>query len=168
MSESRGHTNGAERSESGARFPQHLTETGRQIRGDAQNLVTHVSEAGTELQSYVTDMVRERPLATIGVMAGIGYLLGGGLSSRLSVLALGVGTRFAMAVAAREMSSWALQAGGGDQRSRGMLTQGREQGREQGQQNREQGRAKEQGQQGQGKEQNRSGQSGQGGSSQTH
>lgn len=164
MSESRGHTNGAERSEGGARFPQHLTETGRQIRGDAQNLVTHVSEAGTELQSYVTDMVRERPLATIGVMAGIGYLLGGGLSSRLSVLALGVGTRFAMAVAAREMSSWALQGGGsdGDQRSRGMLSQGRS---EQGQQNREQGRGKEQGQ---GKEQNRAGQPGQGGSSQTH
>jgi ElaB/YqjD/DUF883 family membrane-anchored ribosome-binding protein len=165
MSESRGHTNGAERSEGGARFPQHLTETGRQIRGDAQNLVTHVSEAGTELQSYVTDMVRERPLATIGVMAGIGYLLGGGLSSRLSVLALGVGTRLAMAVAAREMSSWALQgAGGGDQRSRGMLSQGRS---EQGQQNREQGRGREQGQ-AQGKEQNRGGQSGQGGSSQTH
>lgn len=137
MSESRGHTNGAERSDGGARFPQHLTETGRQIRGDAQNLVTHVSEAGTELQSYVTDMVRERPLATLGVAAGIGYLLGGGLSSRLTVLALGVGTRLAMAVAAREMGAWALvPAGTGEQRSRGQQGQGQAMGKEQNKESR--------------------------------
>lgn len=125
MSDPRAQTNGAERAEGDARFPKHLTETGRQIRGDAQNLVTHVSEAGTELQSYVTDMVRDRPLVTLGVAAGVGYLLGGGLSSRLSVLALGVGTRFAMALAARELGAWTLQpAGGADARSRSPRTQG--------------------------------------------
>ncbi len=112
MSESRGHTNGEEKSAGGARFPQQLGEAGRQIRGDAQNLVTHVSEAGNELQTYVADMARDRPLGILAVAAGIGYVLGGGLSSRLSVLALGVGTRFAMALAAREMGSWATQAAG--------------------------------------------------------
>jgi ElaB/YqjD/DUF883 family membrane-anchored ribosome-binding protein len=114
----RGHTNGAETSDSGARFPQHLTETGRQIRGDAQNLVSHVSEAGTELQSYVTDMVRERPLATLGVAAGIGFLLGGGLTTRLTVLALGAGTRFAFALAAKEMSAALLPSSGDRQQQR--------------------------------------------------
>ena len=153
MSDSRGHTNGAESSQGGAKFPQHLSEAGRQIRGDAQQLASHVSEAGTELQSYVTEMVRERPLATLGVVAGIGYLLGGGLSSRLTVLALGVGTRFAMAMAAREMSSWATQPIGGDQQgARKQIGQGKEQN----QQNREQNK------------ESRGGQPGQGGSSQTH
>jgi ElaB/YqjD/DUF883 family membrane-anchored ribosome-binding protein len=135
----RGHTNGAESSEGGARFPQHLTETGRQIRGDAQNLVSHVSEAGTELQSYVTDMVRERPLATLGVAAGIGFLLGGGLTSRLTVLALGAGTRFAFALAAKEMSAALLPASSGDrqqQRLRGPQDRGQSAGKDQNKESR--------------------------------
>jgi ElaB/YqjD/DUF883 family membrane-anchored ribosome-binding protein len=135
----RGHTNGAESSEGGARFPQHLTETGRQIRGDAQNLVSHVSEAGTELQSYVTDMVRERPLATLGVAAGIGFLLGGGLTTRLTVLALGAGTRFAFALAAREMSAAFLPANSGDrqqQQLRGPQDRGQSTGKEQNKESR--------------------------------
>jgi ElaB/YqjD/DUF883 family membrane-anchored ribosome-binding protein len=118
MTEQRSQTNGAEKSsESGARFPQHLTEAGRQIQGDARQLVTHVSEAGGELQSYISQTARERPLTILAVAAGVGYVLGGGLSSRLTVLALGVGTRFAMAMAAREMGSWAMQGSGqGEQR----------------------------------------------------
>jgi ElaB/YqjD/DUF883 family membrane-anchored ribosome-binding protein len=162
MSESR-HTNGAERSEGTTRIPQQLTEAGRQIRGDAQQLVTHVSEARTEVQTYVTDMVRERPLATLGVAAGIGYLLGGGLSSRLTVLALGVGTRFAMALAAREMSSWTLQSAG-----EGGQVPGRQQG-QLGQQKQSQQQG-QQGQHGRGEQSRESGGSvsGSGGSSQTH
>lgn len=122
------HTNGAEKSETdgGARFPQHLTDAGRQIRGDAQNLVTHVSEASSELQSYVTEVARERPLAILAAAAGVGYVLGGGLSSRLTVLALGVGTRLAMALAAREVSSWAAQPIG-DSRSPQQLSGRRQQ-----------------------------------------
>jgi ElaB/YqjD/DUF883 family membrane-anchored ribosome-binding protein len=134
----RGHTNGAETSDGGARFPQHLTETGRQIRGDAQNLVSHVSEAGTELQSYVTDMVRERPLATLGVAAGIGFLLGGGLTTRLTVLALGAGTRFAFALAAKEMSAALMPASSGErqqQRLRGPQDKGQS-GKEQNKESR--------------------------------
>jgi ElaB/YqjD/DUF883 family membrane-anchored ribosome-binding protein len=121
MSEERSHTNGAEKSQSGGTmFPAQLSQATRQIRGDAQTLVTHVSEAGGELQSYVTDAVRERPIGTLAVAAGIGFLLGGGLSSRLTAIAFGIGTRFAMAMAAREMGQWTLQSAGGSRReSRG-------------------------------------------------
>lgn len=125
MTEER-HTNGAEKSSSGGTyFPAQLSERGRQIRGDAQNLATHVSEAGGELQSYVTDAVRERPIGTLAVAAGVGFVLGGGLSSRLTAIALGIGTRFAMAMAAREMSQWTLQpAGGGGPRREPRGSQG--------------------------------------------
>jgi hypothetical protein len=161
MSESRGHTNGAERSEQGTQFPQHLSEAGRQIRGDAQNLVTHVSEAGNELQFYLREVARDRPLGVLAVAAGVGYLLGGGLSSRLTVLALGVGTRFAMAVAAREMGGWALQSGNQQRQLGG--SQGQREG-QQGQQGQGQGQRRE----GQNREGRGGGQSGSGGSSQTH
>jgi hypothetical protein len=69
------------------------------------------------LQTYVTQQVRERPVATLAAAAGVGYLLGGGLSSRLTLLMFGFATRFGMAIAAREMGSWAREGeyGGGGQ-----------------------------------------------------
>jgi ElaB/YqjD/DUF883 family membrane-anchored ribosome-binding protein len=98
-----------ERRRSGGSSPSRdaFQERGRQIQGDAQKLVSHVQEASGELQTYIQESVRERPMTTLAAAAGVGFLLGGGLSSRLTVLMLGLGTRFAMAVAAREMSSWA-------------------------------------------------------------
>ena len=89
-----------------------IAQRGRQLQGDAQKLVEHVQEARGELQTYISETARERPMTTLAAAAGIGFLLGGGLSSRLTVLALGLGTRLAMAVAAREMGTWASQQTG--------------------------------------------------------
>jgi len=124
-SESRGSNqpgNGADEQErrraggGGSREMSALAERGRQFQSDAQKLVGHVQEARGEIQTYVTQQVRERPVATLAAAAGVGYLLGGGLSSRLTLLMFGFATRFGMAVAAREMGSWAsegLTGGGG-------------------------------------------------------
>ncbi|HXC51772.1 MAG TPA: hypothetical protein VN634_12855 [Candidatus Limnocylindrales bacterium] len=112
MSETRNQvTNGSdeqnERRRSGNASRESLANRGRQLQGDAQKLVGHVQEARSELQTFLTDTVRERPVATLAAAAGIGYVLGGGLSSRLTVLMLGFATRFGLAVAAREMGTWA-------------------------------------------------------------
>jgi len=89
-----------------------LADTGRQLQSDAQRLLSHADQARNELQGYLTQSVRERPVATLATAAGVGYLLGGGLSSRLTVLMVGIATRLAMAVAAREMGSWATEGAG--------------------------------------------------------
>jgi len=112
MAESRNQTgNGAdeqnEQRRSGIASRDSLADRGRQLQGDAQKLVGHAQEARSELQTYLTQSVRERPVATLAAAAGVGYVLGGGLSSRLTVLMFGIATRFALAVAAREMGTWA-------------------------------------------------------------
>jgi hypothetical protein len=68
-----------------------------------------VQEAADSAQHYLTEQVARRPYRTLGVAAGIGYVLGGGLSSRLTTLVFGAATRLAMALAARELGARLLQ-----------------------------------------------------------
>ena len=75
----------------------------RQIRHDAHALAASVQDATKGLQGYLTDRVHRRPYVTLGVAAGVGYVLGGGLRSRLTAVLLGAATRLALAVAAREL-----------------------------------------------------------------
>jgi ElaB/YqjD/DUF883 family membrane-anchored ribosome-binding protein len=77
----------------------------RQIRHDAHALAAAVQEATHELERYLTEQVEERPYTTLGVAAGVGYVLGGGLRSRLTAVLLGAATRFAVALAARELAA---------------------------------------------------------------
>lgn len=96
-----------------------LMQSGKQIRNDMQQLYGHVQETGEELQAYLTEQVQQRPYTVLGTAAAIGYLLGGGLSSKITLMAFGVVTRFAMALAAREMASRAATAGSGSGDSAG-------------------------------------------------
>ena len=82
-----------------------LSDYGRQIQHDAAALTATVQEATTGLESHLTAQVTRHPYGTLGVAAGIGYVLGGGLSSRLTVALFGAATRLAMALAARELGS---------------------------------------------------------------
>lgn len=74
----------------------------RQIQHDAHSLAAAVQEATNGLEGYLTEHVHRRPYVTLGVAAGVGYVLGGGLRSRLTAVLLGAATRVALAVAARE------------------------------------------------------------------
>ncbi len=76
----------------------------RQIHHDAHALATAVQGAADDVGRYLTEQVEQRPFTTIGVAAGVGYVLGGGLRSRLTALLLGTATRVAMALAARELA----------------------------------------------------------------
>lgn len=88
-----------------------LAEHGRQIQHDAEALAGAVEEATAGVQRYLTAQVEQRPLTTLGVAAGVGYVLGGGLSARLTVVLLGAATRLATAVVAREIGNRVLQSG---------------------------------------------------------
>ena len=93
----------------GAAPPRHearlLSDYGRQIQHDAYALTSTVQDVTTGVEGYLTARVTGHPYGTLGVAAGIGYVLGGGLSSRLTAALLGTATRLAMALAARELGA---------------------------------------------------------------
>lgn len=80
-----------------------LADHGRQIQHDAEALAAHVRDATSSVQHYLTAQVEQRPMTTLGVAAGLGYLLGGGLSSKLTLLMFAAATRLGAAVIAREV-----------------------------------------------------------------
>jgi ElaB/YqjD/DUF883 family membrane-anchored ribosome-binding protein len=86
-----------------------LGDHSRQIQHDAEALAAAVRDATDGVQRYLTAQVKQRPFTTLGVAAGVGYVLGGGLSSRLTVVLLGAATRVASALVARELGTRILQ-----------------------------------------------------------
>ncbi len=88
-----------------------LGEHGRRIQHDAEALATTFRDAGDGVQRYLTAQVEKRPLITLGMAAGAGYILGGGLSLRLTAFLLGAMTRLGTALVARELGSRLLQGG---------------------------------------------------------
>ena len=80
-----------------------LSDHCRRINQDAHALAAAVQDATSGVEGYLTERVQSRPYVTLGVAAGVGYVLGGGLGSRLTGLLLGAATRVALAVAAREL-----------------------------------------------------------------
>ena len=92
-----------------ANGPGSLGAHARQIQHDAETLAAAVCDATDEVQRYLTAQVEQRPFSTVGVAAGVGYVLGGGLSSRLTAVLLGTATRVATALVARELGARILQ-----------------------------------------------------------
>lgn len=75
----------------------------RQLHHDAHALAAAMQDATNGLEGYLTERVHNRPYVTLGVAAGVGYVLGGGLRSRLTAVLLAAATRVALAAAAREL-----------------------------------------------------------------
>ena len=82
-----------------------LGDHGRQIHHDAHALAAAVQDATDDLECYLTEQVEERPYTTLGVAAGVGYVLGGGIRSRLTAVLLGAATRLATVLAVRELGA---------------------------------------------------------------
>ena len=91
--------------------PQSLGDHARQIHHEAEALAAAVRDATDDVQRYLTAQVERRPFTTLGMAAGVGFVLGGGLSARLTVVLLGTATRLATAVAARELSARIMRHG---------------------------------------------------------
>jgi len=77
----------------------------RQIHHDAHALAAAVQGAADDLERYLTEQVEERPYTTLGVAAGVGFVLGGGLRSRLTAVLFGAARKLAVALAAREIAA---------------------------------------------------------------
>ena len=97
--------NGASGPQRQPRQPQSLGDHARHIHHDAATLAAEVRGTTADLERYLTDQVQRRPYSTLGVAAGIGYILGGGLRSRLTAVLLSTATRVAMALVARELGT---------------------------------------------------------------
>ena len=88
-----------------SQHPRSLGDHGREIHDDALALAAAAQSATEGVQRYLTEQVEERPYRTLGMAAGIGYVLGGGLSSRLTAVLFAAATRLATALAARELGA---------------------------------------------------------------
>lgn len=100
------HGNGAAGG-SGARLQgrRSIGEHGRRIHRDAAALAAEVQGTTADLEHYLTEQVARRPYRTLGVAAGIGYVVGGGLRSRLTAVVLTTLARVAVALVARELGA---------------------------------------------------------------
>jgi len=70
-----------------------VVETGQHLREDANLMAETFTDAATEIQVYLREQATRRPYAALGAAAGIGFVLGGGLSLRLTSTLLTIGGR---------------------------------------------------------------------------
>jgi ElaB/YqjD/DUF883 family membrane-anchored ribosome-binding protein len=82
----------------------------RQLRHDAATLATEVQSASDDLETYVKDRARRHPYGTLGVAAGFGYVLGGGLRSPLTMMIFGIAARAVAGQIANELSVMAVRS----------------------------------------------------------
>lgn len=82
-----------------------LGDHGRRIRRDAAALAAEVRDTTADLEHFIAQQVEQRPYLTLGVAAGIGFALGGGIGSRLSIVLFSAVSRIATAVVVREVSA---------------------------------------------------------------
>lgn len=77
--------------------------TPTELRDAWDDVSSSVGDLYRAADAFVSEQARERPHVTLGLAAGVGFLLGGGLSSRLGGTLLSMGTRV---LAARFLEDW--------------------------------------------------------------
>jgi len=82
-----------------------VVEQSRRVRADVEGLVSAVFEARSEWEAVLRERLTQRPYVGLATAAGLGYVLGAGLSPGLIRAAFGVGTRVAFAVMARRLAA---------------------------------------------------------------
>jgi len=74
-----------------------------ELRDAWDEVVTSTGELYRSADAFATEQVSLRPHAVLGVAAGVGFILGGGLASRMGSTLLTVGARM---VASRFLEGW--------------------------------------------------------------
>ncbi len=93
-------------SEPNARRPRPANATQnprRQLTQDAESLMQDVRDVVDGVQEYLERQVKERPYTTVAIAAGAGYVLGGGLATRVNRTLFSLASRIAIGVLAREI-----------------------------------------------------------------
>ncbi|MEZ4268301.1 MAG: hypothetical protein R3F39_18205 [Myxococcota bacterium] len=83
---------------------QQLSRAGRVVAGDAQRLKGSATRLADTATTQVRDALIASPYAAVGVAAGIGFVLAGGLTSPLARTAFRIGSRIAVS---RAMAAFA-------------------------------------------------------------
>jgi hypothetical protein len=77
----------------------------REIGAEARALGGTVEGTVQDAEAYLRDRMRTHPYVMLAAAGGIGYVLGGGLPSRLTTFLLALGTRMALEVGARQLTA---------------------------------------------------------------
>jgi hypothetical protein len=80
-----------------------LHDVACELGASAQQLLRSIEAAGHEVEALLRERVERKPYGTLGAALGLGYVLGGGLPTRLTSALLVVVSRIALAAAAREI-----------------------------------------------------------------
>lgn len=107
-----------DRNEASGRFDRPQSEPGgsaerlqgefRRAREDTEAVVEDLRKLSAELGSLLRERLESHPYLTLGVSAGIGYVLGGGLPKGSPALAIGLTTRMAASWLLRELGGAAV------------------------------------------------------------
>lgn len=81
------------------RIFEHTTD----LKEEAKDLATSVSELSKEVSFVLKEQLDQRPFAVLGVAAACGYVLGGGLPSRITRAGLGIAARIGMGMLVRQV-----------------------------------------------------------------
>jgi len=74
-----------------------LQRRGRRVRQDTWALASGMEQAVDEIENLLSAQMERRPYVTLATVAGVGYVAGGGIPSRLTRLIIDMGTRVAIA-----------------------------------------------------------------------
>lgn len=87
----------------GHEYRNRIFEHTQEAKEEAQMLASSLGELSQDLSSYLQEQVRTRPWAVLGVAAGVGYLLGGGIPSRITRAGMSMAARMSMGVLMRQL-----------------------------------------------------------------
>ena len=89
-----------------------IYEQSRRVRTDLEELVSAVVDARSEWEDRLRSRLTERPYVGLAAAAGVGYVLGGGISPALLRMAVALGGRVAFAVMMRRLAASLTQSFG--------------------------------------------------------
>jgi ElaB/YqjD/DUF883 family membrane-anchored ribosome-binding protein len=75
-----------------------------EVRDNADDLAESFTETLDDVKHYVRKQAHQRPYTTLGVAAGVGFILGGGLTLRVGSTLLGIGARVALNSVLRDIT----------------------------------------------------------------
>ena len=75
-----------------------------EVRDNADDLAESFNETLDDVKQLVRKQMRQRPYTALGVAAGVGFILGGGLTVRVGSTLLGLGARVALNSLLREVT----------------------------------------------------------------
>lgn len=90
----------------------HLEERLVELREEAETLLGTLERTTGEVETELAARMRERPYGVLAAAAAVGYVLGGGLPSRLTRLAFAIGGRIGIEYVWRELSARLVASAG--------------------------------------------------------